>query len=72
MRFYHQYRRLIRIEREASGTLTDEQKKELFRRLDELEEGVHKLKVPASFADQFYALRGYIKFVRERLNASTA
>jgi TRAP transporter TAXI family solute receptor len=68
LRFYHFYRRLIRIEREATGTLTDEQRQELLRRLDELGEGVNKLRVPASLADQFYALRGYIMFVRGQLN----
>jgi TRAP transporter TAXI family solute receptor len=68
LRFYHFYRRLIRLEREAMGTLTDEQRQELLRRLDELEGGVNKLKVPASLADQFYALRGYIMFARGQLN----
>jgi TRAP-type uncharacterized transport system substrate-binding protein len=68
LRFYHCYRRLIRIEREAFGELTGEKRQDLLQRLDELEEAVNKLKVPASFADQFYALRGYIMFVRGRLN----
>jgi TRAP-type uncharacterized transport system substrate-binding protein len=67
LRFYHCYRRLIRLEREAMGTLTDEQRQDLLRRLDELVEAVNKLKVPASLADQFYALRGYIKFVHGQL-----
>jgi TRAP transporter TAXI family solute receptor len=67
LRFYHFYRRLIRLEREAMGTLTDEQRQDLLRRLDELVEAVNKLKVPASLADQFYALRGYIKFVHGQL-----
>jgi hypothetical protein len=69
LRFYHFYRQLIRLEREASGTLTDEQRKELLRRLVELSTGVNKLKVPASLADQFYALRGYIMFVHGQLKA---
>jgi TRAP transporter TAXI family solute receptor len=72
LRFYHCYRRLIRIEREAFGELTGEQRQDLLRRLDELEDVVYKLRVPASFADQFYALRGYIMFVRGRLKAPAA
>jgi hypothetical protein len=68
LRFYHCYRRLIRIEQEAFGELTGEQRQNLLHRLDELEEAVYKLKVPASLADQFYALRGYVMFVRGRLN----
>jgi TRAP transporter TAXI family solute receptor len=67
LRFYHCYRRLIRLEREAMGTLTDEHRQELLRRLDELMEAVNKLQVPASLADQYYALRGYIKFVHGQL-----
>jgi hypothetical protein len=39
----------------------------LLARLDEIEKAVHKMKVPASFADQFYGLRGDIGFVRDRL-----
>jgi len=39
----------------------------LLKRLDDIEEAVHKMKVPASFADQFYGLREHIGFVRERL-----
>jgi len=68
LRFYHCYRRLIRLEREAFGELTSEQRQDLLHRLDELEQAVYRLKVPASLADQFYALRGYIKFVRGQLN----
>jgi hypothetical protein len=71
MRFYHFYRRLLRLERDASGTLTREQEHDLLRRLDEIEETVNRLKVPASFADQYYGLRGHITFVRERLKTQS-
>jgi len=66
LRFYHFYRRLIRLEREAWIAQTRDP--DLLKRLDEIEESVNKLKVPASLADQYYALRGYINFVRGRLN----
>jgi TRAP-type uncharacterized transport system substrate-binding protein len=66
LRFYHFYRRLIRLEREAWVAQTRDP--DLLKRLDEIEESVNKLKVPASLADQYYALRGYINFVRGRLN----
>ena len=39
----------------------------MLARLDEIEHAVNRMKVPASFADQFYSLRGHIDFVRERL-----
>jgi TRAP transporter TAXI family solute receptor len=67
LRFYHFYRRLIRLEREAWDAQTRDP--DLLKRLDEIEDAVNKLKVPASLADQYYALRGYINFVRGRLNA---
>jgi hypothetical protein len=37
------------------------------RRLDAIEVAVKKMKVPASFADQFYGRRGHIDSVRSRL-----
>jgi len=40
---------------------------ELARRLDEIEEVVKHMKVPASFANLFYMLRGHIDFVRQKL-----
>jgi hypothetical protein len=36
--------------------------------LEEIERAVNKMKVPASFADQFYGLRGHIDFVRQMVN----
>ena len=67
LRIYRWYRALLTLERDALGQLTPEKRKELLARLDHLEQEVNKMKVPASFADQFYALRGDIGFVRERL-----
>ena len=41
----------------------------MLKRLDDIEKGVNSLKMPISFADQFYVLREHISFVRERLVA---
>jgi hypothetical protein len=71
LRIYRFYRPLLLLERDASGTLTREQGQELLRRLDEIEATVNRLKVPAPFADQFYALRSHIAFVRQRLKAQS-
>jgi TRAP-type uncharacterized transport system substrate-binding protein len=71
MRIYRSYRPLLRLERDASGPLTREQAQDLLRQLDVIETNVNHLKVPASFASQFYELRGHIAFVRQRLTAST-
>ena len=67
LRIYRFYRPLLLLEREASGTLTREQGQVLLQRLSEIEEAVNRLKVPTSFADQFYVLRVQIAFVRQRL-----
>jgi hypothetical protein len=65
------YRPLLQLERDVSRPLTHEQGVEMLRRIDEIEETVNHLKVPASFADQFYVLRVHVAFVRERLKSAT-
>lgn len=72
LRIYKCYRPLLALESEVLGPLTRERSREIELRLDEIERMVDQLKVPASFADQFYALRGHIGFVRHRLAAVTA
>jgi TRAP-type uncharacterized transport system substrate-binding protein len=67
LRIYRWYRALLLLERDALGPLTPGKRQELLERLDHIEQEVNKMKVPASFADQFYALRGHIRFVRDRL-----
>ena len=60
--FYRWYRALLMLERELAGSLTPEKRKTLLVELDEIEKGVNKMKVPASFAGDFYALRGHVGF----------
>lgn len=67
LRLYRWYRALLAVERDSTGNLDSVSRDHLLSRLDHIEAGVNKMKVPASFADQFYALRGYIRFVRERI-----
>ncbi len=64
---YRWYRALLALEREIFRQDAHHKKDEFLRRLNQIEETVNKMKVPASFADQFYALRGHIAFVRGRL-----
>jgi TRAP-type uncharacterized transport system substrate-binding protein len=61
------YRGLLMIEQDLIAQLAADNRKALMERLDNIEEAVNRMKVPASFADQFYDLRGHIKFVRARL-----
>ena len=67
LRIYRWYRILRVLEQELMARLSSEQREELLERLDHIEKEVNRMKVPASFADQFYGLRGHIHFVRSRL-----
>jgi hypothetical protein len=67
VRIYRWYRGLLRVERDLMGELTAEKRAELRRRLDHIEKSVNQMKVPASFAGQFYSLRENVAFVRNRL-----
>lgn len=67
LKLYRWYRPLLRVERETFGPLDPAHVQNLIARLDDIEAGVNQLKVPASFASQFYWLRSHIAFVRQRL-----
>ncbi len=66
---YRWYRALLALEKDLLSNLDLEKRKELFARLDSIEQAVNAMKVPVSFAEQFYVLRGHIDFVRSRLTA---
>jgi len=68
---YRWYRALLTLEQEVLTAVDSEKRKELLSRLDQIERAVNSMKVPASFAGQFYTLRGDIGFVRNRLIHST-
>ncbi len=63
------YRALLTIEQDLIAPSAPDQRSTLMERLDNIEAAVNRMKVPASFADQFYVLRGHITFVRTRLSA---
>ena len=66
-RIFRWYRGLLMIEQDLITQLAPEKRETLMERLDNIEEAVNRMKVPASFADQFYGLRGHITIVRDRL-----
>lgn len=67
-RLYPWYKALLELERDAfSGPIGEDKRAKLLQRLDHIENMVSHIKIPASFGDQFYGLRGHIGFVRERL-----
>jgi hypothetical protein len=67
MRIYRWYRQLLALEQSMITQTGADQQKELLARLDQIVQTVDSMKVPASFADQFYVLRGHVGFVRARL-----
>ncbi|HXJ43640.1 MAG TPA: TAXI family TRAP transporter solute-binding subunit [Bryobacteraceae bacterium] len=72
LRIYRAYRALLLVERGAFANPTPQNREELLTRLARIEKTTNKMKVPASFADQFYVLRQNIIFVRNKLmGAST-
>ncbi len=68
---YRWYRALLGVEQELIGDVSAEKQQELRERLDYIEQVVNGMRVPASFAEQFYVLRGHIGFVRDRLLKKT-
>jgi TRAP transporter TAXI family solute receptor len=67
LKLFRWYRALLAIERELLSPNPPRRPDDLLRRLDDVEENVARIKVPASYADQYYTLRGHISFVRNRL-----
>ena len=67
-RVYRRYGELMALEREAFAQTTPEQRADLLKRLDEIEERVITGKLPGSIAGEVYVLREHIGFVRDRLN----
>ena len=67
LRLLRWYRALLILEEDLVGHITPEKRAELIERLNEIEETVNNLKVPASFADQLFTLRSYMGMVRARL-----
>jgi hypothetical protein len=60
---------LLALERDMMADAAPEKREALLGRIGQIEADVNKMKVPASFADQFYALRGHINFVHEQLKS---
>ena len=70
LRIYRWYRLLLVLEKDLTASSGSESRQALHTRLDKIEEDVNKMKVPASFGDQFYVLRQHISFVHSRLMES--
>jgi TRAP-type uncharacterized transport system substrate-binding protein len=66
-RFFRWYRELMIIEQNLLTQIEPDKRRKLLEKLDSIEDAVNKMKVPASLADQFYGLRGHIRFVHEKM-----
>lgn len=64
-RIYHWYRTLLVLEKDLLKEKDPAKRAQFLKRLDDIEKGVNKMKVPAFLADQFYTLRGHITNVRD-------
>jgi TRAP-type uncharacterized transport system substrate-binding protein len=71
LRINRWYRELLALERTLPAQGAPPHRDKILNQLGRIESEVNKLKVPTSFAGQFYDLRGNILFVRNRL-AQTA
>ena len=71
-RIYRWYGVLIGLERDAFNSSSSDRRREMLKRLDEVERGVNNMKMPLAFADQFYVLREHIRFVRDQLTTETS
>jgi TRAP-type uncharacterized transport system substrate-binding protein len=69
-RLYRCYGALLALERDILAHPTPGQQEEWLARLHDIEEAANIIKVPLSFADEFYVLRGHISFVSDRLRNS--
>ena len=54
------------IEREMMTARTDDQRRAITVRFDDIPHAVHEIKTPLSFADQLYVLRDHVAMVRRR------
>jgi TRAP-type uncharacterized transport system substrate-binding protein len=71
MRINRWYRELLALERHLLGDGTPGKREKLAVQLGRIEKEVNKMKVPASFAGQFYDLRGHIVLVQNQLLKNT-
>ena len=70
-RIYRWYGALMTLERAMLGNPDQDQRRELFKELEDIENSVNSLHLPLAFADQQYVLREHIAMVRARIHAQS-
>jgi hypothetical protein len=66
-RLYRRYGELIGIERAAFESHSPDERARLLKELDDFEERLIRLRLPAWLANELYVLRSHIDFVRTQL-----
>jgi hypothetical protein len=69
IRIRRRYRALLKLEARFKSEKDPQVRKELLEQFERIEKDVQHMKVSAIFADQFYALRGHIDYVRKMVTA---
>jgi TRAP transporter TAXI family solute receptor len=69
LRIRRRYRELRLLEQDFLAEKDPERRQRLRSHFDRIEDEVNQMRVRASFADQFYGLRGHIDYVRRIVNA---
>lgn len=65
LRIRRRYRALLKIEQRFMHEKSSEAQKNLYEQFEAIERDVHRMKVRATFAEQFYFLRAHIDYVRK-------
>ena len=63
-KIHRRYRALLRLEQDFLMETNVARQEQIRHEFDRIEDAVNRMKIPASFADQFYGLRGHIDYVR--------
>lgn len=71
-RIHRHYRELLGLERDFLARSGPDEMEKLRDRFDTIEESANQLKIPASFADQFYGLKTHIDYVRQLVSRRQA
>ncbi|MEV8465878.1 TAXI family TRAP transporter solute-binding subunit [Fluviibacterium sp. DFM31] len=71
-RIYRRYNRLVAIDQEAEGAMTDARREALFAELDTIEQEAKSVQVPSKYRENAYTLRVHIDLVRRKLRDAAA
>jgi hypothetical protein len=71
-KIYKWYGALMKIEHELTMKITEEEGSAVVAKINEIQEKVNQVNLPLAFANELYALREHIEYVKSRCHAVTA